>query len=515
MACAPPEHATTVTLVVDGETRTLTTEVLTVRDLLRETNVTLDENDRVAPAEPTLIEDGMTVRVTRVETRTEVEEREIPFGRRTVRDATVPQGETQLLESGITGLEEVTYRITLEDGVEVDRRVIKRETVREPRTEVLLVGSRAERKAVSITGTVAYAADRNAWVMQSTSLNRRRLTYEGDLDGRVFALSSDGSHLLFTRVPTPTEPLTGTAEPEDDLPLNTLWALETTAADAEPVRLDVDSVLWAAWEPNCAIAPTRARCSIAYATGERDAGNPGWEANNDLWIARPRLTDGRLFAQRRVVAPSGGGAYGWWGTTYAWSPNGNELAYARTDEVGVVRAYGGRETTLAEFAPYRTYAPWAWAPTVSWSPDSAFIVTTLHGPGPTEETPEESPVFDVWVLSADGTITAELISEAGMWAAPTYAPSGERIAFGRARSPYASQSSGYDLYVMDADGSDRRHVFPPQGELGLEYPDLAWGPKDERILVVYRGNLYLIELTNDEVHQLTDSGGVTAVRWRW
>jgi Tol biopolymer transport system component len=514
-ACSPPESAPTVTLVADGETRTLTTEALTVRDLLVEANVALDENDRVAPAEPTLIEDGMTIRVTRVETRTEVEEREIPFGRRTVRDATIPEGETQLLESGIMGLEEITYRITIEDGIEVDRQVIKRETVREPRTEVLLVGARAERKAVPITGTVAYAADRNAWVMQSTSLNQRQLTSEGDLDERVFALSSDGSHLLFTRIPTATEPLTGTDAPEDGPPLNTLWAIDATAADAEPVRLDVDGVLWAAWEPDCAIAPTRARCSIAYATGERAEGNPGWKANNDLWMARPRLSDGRLFAPRRVVAPGGGGAYGWWGTTYAWSPDGNELAYARTDEVGLIRVYDGRETTLAGFAPYRTYAPWAWAPTISWSSDGAFIVTTLHGPGPTGERPEESPVFDVWALSSDGAITAELVSEAGMWAAPTYAPAGDQIAFGRARSPYASQSSGYDLYLMDADGSDRRHVFPPQGDLGLEYPEVAWGPQSERLIVVYQGNLYMIELIEDEIYQLTDDGGVAAVRWRW
>jgi Tol biopolymer transport system component len=102
-----------------------------------------------------------------------------------------------------------------------------------------------------------------------------------------------------------------------------------------------------------------------------------------------------------------------------------------------------------------------------------------------------------------------------MWAAPTYAPAGDQIAFGRARSPYASQSSGYDLYLMDADGSDRRHVFPPQGDLGLEYPEVAWGPQSERLIVVYQGNLYMIELIEDEIYQLTDDGGVAAVRWRW
>jgi hypothetical protein len=504
-ACAPASSRA-VTLVVDGDTRTLATDALTVRDLLTEAGVVLDGDDRVVPAEPTFIEDGMTVRVIRVEVRTEAEQREIPFERRTVRDASVPADETRLLEPGITGIEELTYRVTVEDGIEVERQLVRRATLQEPRTEVLLIGVQAEFEPVPITGTVAYVADHNAWVMQTSSTNQRRLTHAGDLDSRVFALSPGGSHLLFTRVPTETG---GAA------PLNTVWLVETGIADPEPVRLEADSVLWAGWEPQCQVNPTGTGCRVAYGTGAVAEGSPGWKAENDLWIARPRPTDGRLMGQRRIVEPSAGGAYGWWGTTYAWSPDGRRLAYARADEVGVVRVAGGAQTPLARFSPYRTYAPWVWAPTVSWSPEGQFVVATLHGPAPTGGALEDSPVFDVWALAADGALTATLASEVGMWAAPTYAPEGDYVIYGHARSPYASQASGYDLYVMDRDGSDRRRLFPPQEEIGLEYPEIAWGPGGDRLIFVYQGNLYLIHVTEGEVHQLTDGGGVTAVRWGW
>jgi hypothetical protein len=505
VACAPTTDARIVTLITDGRRRTIATEALTVRDLLTEAEITLDAEDRVTPAEPTLINDGMTIRVIRVETRTEKERHEIPFDRRTVHDTSIPDGDTQLLEPGVTGIEELTYRITLENGVQVDRRLVRRVTVREPRTEVILVGTQAEQKPISITGTVAYIANRNAWVMRRTSPNQRRLTHEGDLDGRVFALSADGSHLLFTRAPTETE--------RSSL-INTLWILDSSTIDTEPVRLEVDDVLWAGWEPNCEVTPTGTGCRIAFATGETAEGNPGWQANNDLWIARPRPSTGELVGARQVVEPSGGGAYGWWGTTYAWSPEGKRLAYARADEVGIVRAYDGEKTRLAQFPPYRTYAPWAWVPSVEWSPEGEFIITTLHGPAPTEEMPEDSPVFDVWTLEAGGTITAELASEAGMWSAPTFAPETGVIAFGRARSPYASQTSNYDLYTMDRDGSDRHRIFPPDEEIGLEYPETAWEPGGDRFITVYQENLYLIEVPEGNAHQLTDSGGVTTVRWR-
>jgi len=614
-ACAVPESFPTVTLIADGETRTFSTNALTVRDLLAEAGVVLDEDDRVEPVEPTFVEDGMTVRVIRVEVHLETEQREIPFERRTVREASLPEGETRLLEPGVTGLEEFTYRITVEDGVQVERKLIRRSILQEPRAEVVLIGVQPELKPVPITGTVAYIANHNAWVMQTMSPNVRRLTHTGDLDGRVFSLSPDGTYLLFTRssaaaIPsveegesassvgitatvtatatlapgeegsgitptvlatspvtvgaspgkgyegsatprstsvgqttptratpgtpaatrvTPTATATPTSTPvpptatatalpeeeEEPTPFNTLWMIETATVNAEPVRLQVENVLWADWAPDCRRTPTGRSCRIAYSTGTPIEGNPDWKAENDLWIAWPRAQDGQLLSERQVVEPSAGGAYGWWGTTYAWAPNGQSLAYARADEVGVIRVVNGARTVLVRFAPYRTFAPWVWTPTISWSLEGKFIATTLHGPAPTGGDPEDSPVFDVWALAADGTITAELASEAGMWAAPAYAPKGDLVVFGRARSPYVSQTSGYDLYLMDRDGSDRQRIFPPEDEVGLDYPEVAWGPGGDRLLVVYRGGLYLITMADGEVHQLVHEGDVAAVRWRW
>jgi hypothetical protein len=527
VACAPPSDARSVTLVADGKTRQITTEALTVRDLLEEADLTLDADDRVTPAEPTLIKDAMTVRVIRVETRVETEEREIPYDRRTVHEASIPAGETQLLEPGVSGIEELTYRITLEDGVEVDRRLVRQTTLREPRTEVVLVGAQSEQKPVTFAGTIAYIVNHNAWLMQRTSLNQRRLTYEGDLDGRVFSLSTGGTHLLFTRVPADRREISpGHPDTGEGGTLNTLWVLDTSTANASPVRLEVESVLWVAWDPGCQASQIGSGCRIAYTTGRVVEGNPGWRAENDLWVARLRPDTGDLFAKQQLLEPVQGGGYSWWGTTYTWSPDGQSLAYARADEVGVVRLQEGEQEALYRFPPYRTYAPWVWTPSVEWSPESSYIITTLHGPAPTGQAPEDSPVFDVWALSADGTITAELASEAGMWSTPTFAPETDAVAFGRARSPYASQTSSYELHLMDRDGSNHRLIFPMDEEIGLDYPEAAWSPKGDQIIVVYQENLFLIDVPSAEegseatpsVHQLTVAGGVTAVEWqpgRW
>jgi hypothetical protein len=506
LAACSPDGAQSVTVLVDGETLSLSTEALTVGELLIETGISLDEDDRVEPPETTFVESGMVLRVVRVEVYTESEEHDIPFERRTVRDTSIPEGETRLLEAGVVGLEEWIYRVTVEDGTEIGRQLINRVTIEEAQAEVVLIGAQTELRPVPIAGTIAYVGNVNAWVMQTTSANRRRLTDTWDLDSRVFSLSADGSALLYTRAVTGTDL---------ESALNTRWMVGTAAADAQPIELDVQGVLWADWAPECRGIPAGSGCRVAYTTGSRVEGNPDWKAANDLWVAVPRGSDGAMLAQWLVVEPSAGGVYGWWGTDYAWAPDGQRIAYARADQAGVIDLWNGSTDVLAVFAAYRTFAPWAWVPAVSWSPESQYVVTTMHGPSPTGETAEDSPVFDVWVLAADGSLAVELASETGMWSAPQYAAESEAIAFGRARSPYVSQTSGYDLYSMDRDGSDQQHLFPPREEIGLPYPHVAWGPGGSQLAVIYRGNLYLVDAGTGEYEQLTSEGGVTSVLWEW
>lgn len=503
-----------VTLIADGQTRTLLTDAQTVGELLARTGVTLDEDDRVSPPETVLLTDGMTVRVIRVEVRTEVQQEVLPYGQEKVRDATVPVGQTRLLRAGVNGLAEQTYRVVLEDGVEVDRQLVRRVVVREPQNEILLIGAREEVTAVPISGTVAYLSAHNAWVMRETTGSRRRLTATGDLDGRVFDLAPDGAWLLFTRAATETGRL------------NSLWLVDTLTADAKPIPLGEADVLWAAWSPDGEW--------IAFSTGTARDAAPGWEAANDLFVARVQflkspageVTGVRLRDRQRVLGPSAGGTYGWWGTTYAWAPSADGarpslLAYARSEEVGLVdlSARKPEARPLTRFPPFRTYGPWAWVPSLSWSPDGLLLLTVVHGVSPTGEAPEDSPVFDVYALGVPAApggyaLEAKLAAEAGMWANPLFSPDGERIVFGRARIPYVSQTSAYDLYLMDRDGSDRRLLFPREsGEPGLTVPTVAWGPDGRRMLVVYQGDLWLLDVEG-EARRVTEDGAITAVRWR-
>ncbi len=492
-ACTPlPQPARRVIIIADGQKLALETRAATVGEALAEAGITLGALDRVHPPETAGLEEGMTITVTRILQQTETITESLPFERQVVRDAALPQGEQRLLQRGESGLREKIYRITLEDGIETERTLVEERLVREPQDEILLIGTRPPLNTGAITGTLAYLAHQDGWVVRPEAAPRR-LTSLGDLDGRVFTLSPDGSRLLFTRAVT------------DGEHLNDLWLLSTLRPDAKPVPLGVSDILWADWSPDGE--------GIAWTTAEVQETPPGWLGHNDLWTAK--LTDREtLVSRRQRLAPEAGGGYGWWGTRYTWSPDGERLAWSRPDSVGLFDLPGGERTLLATFPPFRTHSSWAWAPAVAWSPDGKFIVTVIHGPAPGGGSAESSPVFDLLALEAGGHYSATLAPEVGMWAAPSYRPDGTAILFGKARIPYESQNSGYTLCLMDTDGSNRRCLYPPEEENGLILPFWQWSPDGTAILFIEQGDLCLLNPETAQRVRLTEEGGVTAFSWR-
>lgn len=499
VACEPlPEPPRHVSLVVDGEERSFETELSTVRDLLADQNVTLGELDRVTPPESAALRDAMVVTVVRVAQVTETFTETVAFGRQVMRDANVTEGESRLLQSGEPGVLTRVYRTTLEDGIQT-ARVLVQETITEPpQDEIILVGTRPTIETVTITGTLAYLSSQDAYRLRGSNRAPRRLTTLGDLDGRVFTLSPDATQLLFTRAVT------------EAAHINELWLVRTTEASPNPIPLNVDDVLWADWDAEGE--------RIAWTTMQPVEEAPGWRGMNDLWIATLTVQN-VLISRREALAADTGGSLGWWGTRYAWSPDGRWLAYARPDGVGVVNPRTREQRPLLTFPVYRTYSSWAWNPTVAWSPDSSTLATVIHGPAPTGGDPEESPVFDVWAIEATGAYSAELASEVGMWSLPQFAPvdatsNRGTLLFGRATIPYQSEISPYTLFTIDRDGSGQTGVYTPEEPAGIELPSWHWSPDGESVAFVQRGGIVRLTLADGGVVPLVDDGSITQLDWR-
>jgi len=490
MAACAPQHQ--IVIRIGQEERKVRYGARTVGELLAEQKIELGKLDRVEPDVWELLAPDRPVVVVRVEEKTVAEKVEIPFQRRTVRNRALAEGESRLIQPGQNGEEEVVYRLTYENGEAVQRKEVQRRVVRQAIDEIIMVGSGGPLPAVPIAGTLAYVSSGNAWIMRDSSDARRPLTSSGDLDQRVFALSPDGSQLLFTR---------GVAE-GPPTPLNSLWVITTTVVGEEPVPLGVEGAIYAEWLPDGG--------SFIYSTADRIAGSPGWKARNDLHV----FTMTAMTTTRSLPGLEGE-TYGWWGSNWAVSPAGRYVAYGAAEEIGVIDLRSGERRLLQQFPAYHTYSEWVWVPTVSWSPDGQRIAATVHGEGLSAD-PQDSPVFDVKVLSLDGEIDVRLAPQAGMWAMPAWSPLDKegqsRLVYGQAREPNSSQNSLYDLYLVDVDGSNDTLLFPDRSE-GLRLPLMAWSPDAEALVFVDGGDIYLFDMRSGRVHALTDDGYSGLPRW--
>lgn len=506
--CRAPQRAANasavVTIQVDGGQQTVQVPVgSTVAEALQAAGVTLGSLDRTEPPDYTLIGGDLEVRVIRVKESFHVEQEVIPFGRRVLHNEALPAGETRLLQAGVNGLREVTYRQVFEDGVEVINQPVKSVVVRKPQPEIVMVGVQVPFLPREIPGRLAYLAAGNAWVMEGNTGQRRPVVTTGDLDGRVFALSPDGRWLLFTR------------EAEDQDTLNTLWVADLASEPPQLLNLGVQNVAhFAAFAPYSSL-------TVYYSTVEPRPGPPGWQANNDLQMVT-FSSSGWVSEPHTVVEANAGGVYGWWGTTFAWSPQGR-LGFARPDAVGEVNLDDGVLDPWLDLVPYQTRADWAWVPGMDWSPDGKVLFAVSHGRPGAAGTQESAPDFHLVALPEGLGWPIVLAEEVGMFTYPRVSPpmeDGYRVAYLQAAFPQQSDTSRYRLVVMDRDGSNRRVLFPPEGGVGLEPQEVHWSPGPVpdfgayAIALVYQGNLYLVSVADGTFQQLTGDGLVTAMSWR-
>ncbi len=507
-ACTPTLKR--VAIRVDGNRRVVDTSSATVQDVLREQKITLGENDRVEP--PLYAEVGRsdTITVTRVQVKTETIHQDIPFGRRVLRDESYAEGQMRIVTLGVNGESAITYTMTIENGRETSRRETARRIITQPKDEILAVGTLGSLPSVPLTGTIVYQANSNVWVMRNSSSDKRLLTTTGDLDGRVFSLSSDGRYILFSR-----------AEEESSKSLNNLWIMDTLVQGESPRALPVRDVVYAQMAPDAR--------AILYSTGEKTTAAPGWKASNDLWLAP--LSASELSASppvsltlkpQRIWKASMPAPYSWWGTNFAWSPDGRAVAYAFSNEIGFsqIPASPDREANrnpLMNYAPFRTPADWVWTPQLTWSPDSRFVLAAVHSPLDNPQVANDNPIFEVWGLARDRTVRAPLAKQTGMWAAPAWSPPDARgesmIAFGVALSPSDSERSRYALYVMDRDGGNKTQIFPQAKEDGLAVLQVAWSPDVRQLVAVRDGDLWLYDFTTARWSQLTANGASASPRW--
>jgi TolB protein len=145
----------------------------------------------------------------------------------------------------------------------------------------------------------------------------------------------------------------------------------------------------------------------------------------------------------------------------AWSPDGKRIVFRAAPaglpgtsslaDVVVINADGSGRKNLTHNPRRGNWDP-------AWSPDGKLIAFGSAG--------------YVWTMRPDGT-RLQRLTRGGRGESPAWSPDGKRIAFMSSRAT----GSQYDIYVMNANGSQIRRLTSSPGEDG--YP--AWSPDGKTI----------------------------------
>jgi TolB protein len=140
----------------------------------------------------------------------------------------------------------------------------------------------------------------------------------------------------------------------------------------------------------------------------------------------------------------------------AWSPDGTRLVYISdqggNNNVYVMDVASGDVTQITDTSFYE------WQPV--WSLDGADILFIAD-----ENETLKDGALDLFLIKPDGSELRPL-GDATFEGDPTYAPSGEQVAY------ITNESGSWQIYIMNADGSDARPLT--EGDSNNLFP--AWRP---------------------------------------
>lgn len=136
------DHAFEVDLIDGQDKSSYWTTATTVEEFLKDNDLTLNKLDKVKPKLDKHINENTRVTITRIEVEEEEVEERISYETEKKKDPSLEKGKEELVQEGKDGLAQVSYKITKENGKEVERKKIKEKEIEKPVNKIVKVGTK-------------------------------------------------------------------------------------------------------------------------------------------------------------------------------------------------------------------------------------------------------------------------------------------------------------------------------------------------------------------------------------
>lgn len=135
------QRAKHITLTMENGRRDILTYQRSLNGVFAENDILLGENDMITPGEDESAFDGMKVSIIRVRKEEQVIHKVIPYEKQVSENVEMSWRKSTVTQKGENGVQEFTYLVSLHDGKEVSRKLIKKEVTKESIPEKIIQGT--------------------------------------------------------------------------------------------------------------------------------------------------------------------------------------------------------------------------------------------------------------------------------------------------------------------------------------------------------------------------------------
>jgi uncharacterized protein YabE (DUF348 family) len=185
-------RATEFTLMLYGKKTTAYTQATTVKEMLKEKNITLGADNTLSVPSDSAIKAGITIEIWRNDAQTVTEEQEIPFDTQKILDMDHKIGYHQIKTKGEPGTRLVTFEIEMQDGKEIGRKQIQNVVSKEPASQVEIVGNQPV-NGLSKSKGAQYFVDSKGVKHRETYYDLPMSATMGRCGGGTYTIRGDGA----------------------------------------------------------------------------------------------------------------------------------------------------------------------------------------------------------------------------------------------------------------------------------------------------------------------------------
>jgi len=135
------KRAFEVKILVGDEEKVVYIPSGTVEDAIKKAGVVLGKLDKVNLPLSQLLDRPTVIKITKVTEKVVVEKQKIPFSTVTKTNYNMDYGKQKVVQQGQDGIKERRYKLILEDGNEVERKLLGEKIVKPPKPKIVEVGA--------------------------------------------------------------------------------------------------------------------------------------------------------------------------------------------------------------------------------------------------------------------------------------------------------------------------------------------------------------------------------------